>query len=207
MRQVIAALAAGTLFGAGLTVGGMTDPARVRGFLDLFGNWDPTLAFVMGGAVLVMAIAWRVQKRVAHPLLAEEFLQNFAERHGRPRCHLSSDAVEYMQSQAWPGNVRQLKHELERAAIFNSGGTIDRATFQGPLEGAVSSPQVPSIPALAAEPGSEGFALKDCLQKVEDDLIQATMTRCRGNKKKVAEELGISRSYLYKKLAEIGGYD
>ena len=73
MRQVIAALAAGTLFGAGLTVGGMTDPARVRGFLDLFGNWDPTLAFVMGGAVLVMAIAWRVQKRVAHPLLAEEF--------------------------------------------------------------------------------------------------------------------------------------
>ncbi len=73
MRQVIAALAAGTLFGAGLTVGGMTDPARVRGFLDLFGNWDPTLAFVMGGAVLVMAIAWQVQKRVAHPLLAEGF--------------------------------------------------------------------------------------------------------------------------------------
>lgn len=66
-------LAAGTLFGAGLALGGMTDPARVRGFLDLFGAWDPTLAFVMGGAVLVMAIAWRVQPRMARPLFASAF--------------------------------------------------------------------------------------------------------------------------------------
>ena len=48
-------LLSGILFGAGLALGGMTDPARVRGFLDLFGAWDPTLAFVMGGAVVVMA--------------------------------------------------------------------------------------------------------------------------------------------------------
>ena len=56
-RRILPPLASGALFGAGLAAGGMTDPARVRGFLDLFGNWDPTLAFVMGGAVLVMAIA------------------------------------------------------------------------------------------------------------------------------------------------------
>ncbi len=66
-------LAAGTLFGAGLALGGMTDPARVRSFLDLFGDWDPTLAFVMGGAVLVMAVAWRIQRRLSHPLLAPAF--------------------------------------------------------------------------------------------------------------------------------------
>ena len=54
-------LLSGALFGGGLSIGGMTDPARVRGFLDLFGAWDPTLAFVMGGAVIVMAIAWRLQ--------------------------------------------------------------------------------------------------------------------------------------------------
>jgi len=46
-------LLAGVLFGAGLVISGMTDPARVIGFLDIFGNWDPALAFVMGGAVLV----------------------------------------------------------------------------------------------------------------------------------------------------------
>ncbi|MEO8618743.1 MAG: YeeE/YedE family protein [Sphingomicrobium sp.] len=73
LRRLLPPLASGALFGAGLTIGGMVDPARVRGFLDLFGNWDPTLAFVMGGAVVVMAIAWRIQARMRHPLFAEKF--------------------------------------------------------------------------------------------------------------------------------------
>ena len=63
----------GLLFGGGLALGGMTDPARVRGFLDLFGEWDPTLAFVMGGAVLVMALAWLLQKRMQHPVFDTKF--------------------------------------------------------------------------------------------------------------------------------------
>ena len=72
-RRLLPPLVSGALFGAGLALGGMTDPARVRGFLDLFGAWDPTLAFVMGGAVLVMAVAWRFQPRLAHPLFADGF--------------------------------------------------------------------------------------------------------------------------------------
>ena len=72
--RLFSALAAGTLFSAGLTVSGMTDPQRVRGFLDLFGQWEPTLAFVMGGAVVVMAIAWQVRKHMGHPLFAETFM-------------------------------------------------------------------------------------------------------------------------------------
>ncbi len=74
IRHVVLPLAAGTLFGAGLALGGMTDPARVRGFLDVFGAWDPTLGFVMGGAVLVMAVAWRIQRRMSRPVLADAFL-------------------------------------------------------------------------------------------------------------------------------------
>lgn len=73
IRGAAISLAAGTIFGAGLALGGMTDPARVRGFLDLFGNWDPTLAFVMGGAVLVMALAWVVQRQMLRPVFAEGF--------------------------------------------------------------------------------------------------------------------------------------
>ena len=73
IRDTLVPLASGTIFGAGLALGGMTDPARVRGFLDLFGAWDPTLAFVMGGAVLVMAIAWLVQRRMQRPVFAEGF--------------------------------------------------------------------------------------------------------------------------------------
>ena len=73
IRPGIVSLLSGTLFGAGLALGGMTDPARVRGFLDLFGDWDPTLAFVMGGAVIVMAIAWRLVPRMSEPLLDGQF--------------------------------------------------------------------------------------------------------------------------------------
>ena len=73
IRQYLPPLASGTLFGAGLALGGMTDPARVRGFLDITGDWDPTLAFVMGGAVIVMVIAWRIQRFMARPIFAETF--------------------------------------------------------------------------------------------------------------------------------------
>ena len=73
-HRIVPALSSGILFGAGLTISGMTDPHRVRGFLNLFGRWDPTLAFVMGGAVIVMAIAWRLQRRMGHPLFAKKFV-------------------------------------------------------------------------------------------------------------------------------------
>jgi len=59
MRNVFAALAGG-LFGMGLLLSGMTDTRKVQGWLDVFGEWDPTLAFVMGGAIVPMALAWRV---------------------------------------------------------------------------------------------------------------------------------------------------
>lgn len=73
MRQIALAILAGCLFGAGLAVSGMADPQRVRGFLDLFGAWDPTLAFVMGGALIPMIVAWRFQNRMSSPVAAERF--------------------------------------------------------------------------------------------------------------------------------------
>ena len=62
MRSLFA-FAAGSLFGIGLLISGMTDTTKVRGWLDLFGDWDPTLAFVMGGAIVPMFIAWRIAER------------------------------------------------------------------------------------------------------------------------------------------------
>tara|TARA_R110002020_G_scaffold114741_6_gene263962 strand:+ start:248 stop:439 length:192 start_codon:yes stop_codon:yes gene_type:complete len=58
--RLIVSLIAGGLFGAGLFLSGMTDTTKVQGWLDVFGNWDPTLAFVMGGAILPMAVAWQL---------------------------------------------------------------------------------------------------------------------------------------------------
>lgn len=64
---------AGLLFGLGLALAGMTDPARVLGFLDLFGAWDPTLMFVLGGAVATTFIGYRIVFRRERPMLGETF--------------------------------------------------------------------------------------------------------------------------------------
>jgi len=73
MRQAAIALLSGVLFGSGLAISGMMDPSRVRGFLDIAGDWDPTLAFVLGGATIVMAVAWLVQRRMARPIADANF--------------------------------------------------------------------------------------------------------------------------------------
>tara|TARA_R110002126_G_scaffold3111_2_gene17006 strand:- start:789 stop:1196 length:408 start_codon:yes stop_codon:yes gene_type:complete len=73
VKQLLVALVAGALFGAGLAFSGMADPARVQGFLDLFGQWDPTLAFVMGGAMIPMALAWIIQRRLDQPFADANF--------------------------------------------------------------------------------------------------------------------------------------
>ena len=74
-RTASLALAAvtGALFGTGLVLSGMTRPSKVIGFLDVTRGWDPTLAFVMGGAVVVYAIALRLIVRRSHPWLDTRF--------------------------------------------------------------------------------------------------------------------------------------
>ena len=69
--KVFMALLSGLLFGLGLILSGMSDPAKVLGFLDLAGVWDPSLAFVMGGAVLVASLAFRFAGRRTHAILGE----------------------------------------------------------------------------------------------------------------------------------------
>jgi uncharacterized membrane protein YedE/YeeE len=69
MAFVAAAFASGLLFGLGLVVSQMVDPQKVLAFLDLFGNWDPSLAFVMAGAVAVSALGWVLARRRGAPVL------------------------------------------------------------------------------------------------------------------------------------------
>ena len=71
MKRLVA-FVAGSIFGIGLLLSGMTDTSKVQGWLDLFGNWDPTLAFVMGGAMIPMFIAWKFTEG-RKPIYAENF--------------------------------------------------------------------------------------------------------------------------------------
>ena len=70
---VFTSLLAGLVFGIGLIVSGMANPAKVLGFLDLFGRWDPSLGLVMGGAVAVASIAFFVARRRTESLLGAAF--------------------------------------------------------------------------------------------------------------------------------------
>jgi len=73
VMHVFSTLFAGLLFGTGLILSGMANPAKVQNFLDLFGTWDPSLAFVMGGAIMVtMPGFWLVQKLMT-PLYHDVF--------------------------------------------------------------------------------------------------------------------------------------
>lgn len=69
MKLILSSLLAGVLFGTGLAVSGMMNPAKVLGFLDVAGDWDPTLAFVMGGALLVAAPGYALLRQKKATLL------------------------------------------------------------------------------------------------------------------------------------------
>jgi hypothetical protein len=71
--RALAAFVAGLVFGLGLIVSGMADPSKVLGFLDIAGKWDPSLAFVMVGAIGVSLVAFRVAGKRAGPLLGGAF--------------------------------------------------------------------------------------------------------------------------------------
>lgn len=73
MARLISSVLAGLLFGAGLALSGMIDPAKVLGFLDVAGDWDPSLAFVMGGALAVTLLGYRLVLRRPHPLFDAAF--------------------------------------------------------------------------------------------------------------------------------------
>jgi uncharacterized membrane protein YedE/YeeE len=71
--SVLVNLLLGLLFGIGLVVSGMADPAKVLNFLDLAGTWDPSLLFVMGGAAITTFVGYRFVLKRSRPLLAEDF--------------------------------------------------------------------------------------------------------------------------------------
>ena len=79
-RALAVAALAGLLFGAGLALSGMVDPAKVLGFLDVAGSWDPTLALVLAGAVGVNLVGYRLAFRRGAPWLTERFVLPTATR-------------------------------------------------------------------------------------------------------------------------------
>ena len=73
MGRILAALIAGIVFGLGLVISQMTNPEKVLAFLDIFGNWDPSLSFVMGGAVITTTLGYHIVLKRPKPIADSEF--------------------------------------------------------------------------------------------------------------------------------------
>ena len=71
--RMLSSLLCGLIFGAGLAISGMVNPAKVLGFLDITGHWDPSLLLVMGGGLAVFGIGYRLARRAGKPAFAEKF--------------------------------------------------------------------------------------------------------------------------------------
>lgn len=74
MKNALSAFIVGLIFSVGLAIAGMTNPGKVIGFLDLFGNWDPSLAFVMAGAIALHAIAYILIRKRPLPVFSKQWL-------------------------------------------------------------------------------------------------------------------------------------
>lgn len=133
------------------------------------------------------------------PLLVEKFLQDIAYRHARPVPRIGGEALAELAERSWPGNIRQLQHEIERAFVFSDGTTIHVEDLS---ETPRRSQKLPG-PAEDAAHAAKSRELKKVISDVQNEQIREAIAACGGNKKRAAASLGISRSFLYKKLAAI----
>lgn len=120
-------------------------------------------------------------------LLARHVLTEFARRHGREECALDSSAEAHLLSVPWPGNVRQLRHAVERAAIFARGPIISGAQLGEAM--ALTSP--------TDQPADRPTSRAAKRPRIEGQAVRDALSRTGGNKRQAAALLGISRSHLY----------
>ena len=146
------------------------------------------------------------ERRADVPLLAERFLADLAERVGRSPMVVAEEGREYLMSLDWPGNVRQLRNVLEGAAVFASGEVILREDLEEVVSGGPGLP-VPAGPARVASDGADPYdapTFEEFKNVSEKLFFELRLDRNDGNIKRTAEELGMQRSHLYKKLDRYG---
>jgi transcriptional regulator with PAS, ATPase and Fis domain len=129
------------------------------------------------------------------PMLASKFLSEIAYRHARPVPMLTEQALAELAERSWPGNIRQLQHEIERAFVFSDGVSVR------PEDLSIAPHGLPR--PLKRPQGRQPRDLKNVVAELQNEEIREAIAANKGNKKKAAASLGISRSFLYKKLAEI----
>jgi len=136
------------------------------------------------------------------PLLARHFMERGASAAGFPARTLADDALAALQAYDWPGNVRQLRNNIERLMIL-AGGEPDAVINAGMLPQDVGS-MVPSMPNGNGGEHLMGLPLRDAREVFEREYLVAQISRFGGNISRTAEFVGMERSALHRKLKALG---
>jgi DNA-binding NtrC family response regulator len=142
------------------------------------------------------------ERREEIPHLSTFFLREASERLAKPDIQLGSSALDMFSRYWWPGNVRQLRNEIQRAVAMSIPG--------GTIEGEHLSPEIGAtrLTGVAARPLTRGFRadanLATAIEQVEREFIQTALDRSAGNISEAARTLGLTRRGLYLKLRRLG---
>jgi len=130
--------------------------------------------------------------------LAEFFAAKYSEEIRRRTLGISARAFEKLAAYEWPGNVRELEHEIRRLVVLTGDGEYITTQHMSPALLTTARRPVPSFPWAGHG------TLKDQVESLEKHLVQETLDRCRGNQRKAARELGLSRVGLANKIRRYG---
>ncbi len=123
------------------------------------------------------------------PLLTEHFLSTYSKKYKKPIAGISSAAMKKLQRYQWPGNIRELRHTVERAVILAEGGMLQPTDFLFP----------------ETEPDSKGVVFENYnLEEVEKTVIRKALKKYEGNISHAAKELGLTRTSLYRRMEKYG---
>jgi two-component system nitrogen regulation response regulator NtrX len=142
------------------------------------------------------------ERREDIPELVEYFMTQISVATGLPKRRIGEDAMAVLQSHVWPGNVRQLRNNVERLMIL-AGGEPDAVISADMLPQDVGS-MVPAMPTDGKGEHIMGLPLREAREVFERDYLIAQISRFSGNISRTAEFVGMERSALHRKLKALG---
>ncbi len=142
------------------------------------------------------------ERREDIPELVEHFMEQISQATGLPRRRIGDDAMAVLQSHDWPGNVRQLRNNVERLMIL-AGGDPEGIVTASMLPQDVGS-MVPNMPKGNGGEHLMGMPLRDAREAFEREYLRAQISRFGGNISRTAEFVGMERSALHRKLKALG---
>jgi two-component system nitrogen regulation response regulator NtrX len=153
-------------------------------------------------AVVPVRVPSLSERREDIPMLIEHFMDHLAATSGMPKRRIADDAMAILQSHDWPGNIRQLRNNVERMLIL-AGGDANAELTADMLPAEIGS-LVPTTPGGAGGEKLMSLPLREAREVFEREYLVAQINRFGGNISRTSEFIGMERSALHRKLKSLG---